>query len=144
MEFQQTRCNAATGIRGRSWRRSMLKNLKTAAGLALLALCSAASVIADVTPALPVIDSTEVDNSLQQITIAGDNFGTVAPGVWLNNVPLKLITYTNTEVTAFLPKNLAAGDYLLAVSNTKSKLFGFFMATVGAVGPQGPAGPIGK
>ena len=29
------------------------------------------------------------------------------------------------------------------LQNTKTKLFTFFVATIGAVGPQGPAGPIG-
>ncbi len=109
--------------------------------MAVVALLCSASVLADIP--LPVVQSTKTDNSLQQITITGQNFGPLKPAVWLNNIQLTVSLFTDTSVTAFLPQKIAPGSYLLVISNGKTKLFGFFIATIGAIGPQGPTGPIG-
>jgi len=82
------------------------------------------------------------DTALQQITITGQNFGTLKPTVWLNNVPLSVNLFTDTAVTPFLPANIAPGSYLLVLSNTKTRLFGFFVTTLGAVGPRRTRGAI--
>src|ERR1700730_14889833 len=62
------------------------------------------------------IQATTVDTAHQQITIAGKGFGTAKPTVSIDNIPLNVISYTDTAITAFLPPNLASGSYLLIVS----------------------------
>lgn len=92
----------------------------------------------------PYIQATTTDAPLQQITITGLNFGTVKPMVTLDGIPLSLITYTNTNITAFLPNNLPPGTYLLIVQSGFTNLPGWFFTTIGAVGPKGPTGAPGS
>ena len=93
----------------------------------------------------PVIDSTTADYNTNppSITIEGQGFGTITPGVTLNGITLTVTTYTPTAITAILPTNLGAGSYVLSVTNNSTALEATFDATIGSVGPEGPTGPAG-
>ena len=91
-----------------------------------------------------VINNATVNPAQTQITLAGSNLdptGT-APTVLFNGVKLALVSFTNATLVATLPNGLAAGTYLVRVTNSASQS-GSFDVTIGAVGPTGPAGPQG-
>ena len=93
----------------------------------------------------PVIQKVTQTVTVTSITftITGQNFGTAMPTVTLNGIPLGVITYTDTNVSASLPY-LDPGTYLLTLSRVSAppKTAEFDVA-VGATGAQGPAGPVG-
>jgi hypothetical protein len=68
----------------------------------------------------PVIEGTEPDSSTNRLTVSGQSFGTVAPTVTFESMPLSIISCTNTMVVAQLPDGLAPGTYFLVQTN-KSK-----------------------
>ena len=90
------------------------------------------------------IVSAVVNSSTNQITITGSGFkpSTTAPSVTLNNTGLVLVSSTNQSVVAKLPSGLAAGSYLLSMTNS-TKQTATFAVTVGSAGPIGPQGPMG-
>jgi hypothetical protein len=95
-----------------------------------------------------------------QLTVTGENFGSVRPVVLLDGLPLTVVTFSSTAVTAFLPANLRPATYLLQLfrgdkSEDAQAFNAVFDVTIGAAGPkgdkgdpgppgpQGPAGPQG-
>jgi hypothetical protein len=92
----------------------------------------------------PAIVSTVVNTSTKEITVSGTDFqpAKTAPRVTLDNVALVLVSSTNQTVVAKLPTSLAAGSYLLSLTNSSSQT-ATFTVTLGAVGPAGPQGPKG-
>jgi hypothetical protein len=112
--------------------------------LALL-LAAALPAVADDFP----INRVEVDFAILQIEIHGSGFGTAAPNVTLEGVPLALVSNNDTLIVATLPAGTVPGTYLLRVGKAAGGgPFGgqgsaSFHVTVGAVGPQGPQGPAG-
>ncbi len=93
----------------------------------------------------PVITAVTTDYQVDPptITIAGKYLGSVTPTVTLDGMPLVVVTYTSTQVTALLPANLAPGSYQLVLTNHTLQLQAAFDATIGAAGPEGPTGPAG-
>ena len=88
-------------------------------------------------------------NDPTSITIVGEDllFGGGPPTITLGEYVDELVivgTATDTEITAELPENIDAGDYLLTVSNGNGQSQNDeYDLTIGAVGPQGPKGDIG-
>ncbi len=102
----------------------------------------------------PFIVSTQFNATSQSVlTISGTQFGANSPAVYINNIALNIISYTDTQVTVNLPSGqsaLAPGTYVLLLvrngiemSNTTTTNSATFLVTVGATGPQGPSGPAG-
>jgi len=94
----------------------------------------------------PVISSSVINYATNRITITGQNFGSAAPAVQLNNTTLAVVNFTpgatDQVVEAALPATLATGNYLLKIvlGNNQS---GTADVTYGAAGPVGPMGPQG-
>jgi hypothetical protein len=110
--------------------------------LAMLALLPTAA-FGGIIPILTVSNST-INYGTNQVTINGSSFEPVkkAPSVIMNGATLPIVSYTNSQIVATLPKNTAAGNYGIVVANEIGELFPFVI-TYGAVGPQGPQGPAG-
>ena len=90
------------------------------------------------------MSNTTINYGTNQVTINGSSFEPVkkVPSVIMNGAPLTIVSYTNSKIVASLPKNTAAGNYGIVVSNASGELFPFVI-TYGDVGPQGPQGPAG-
>ncbi|MGA2594228.1 MAG: carbohydrate-binding protein, partial [Bryobacteraceae bacterium] len=123
-----------------------LRNSRVPVCLAVLAGMYTFGVTTARAASLPVITSVTTDFAISQptITIDGKYFGSITPGVNLDGVPLVVVTYTSTAVTALLPSNIGPGSYELVLTNRALDLQAAFDATIGAVGPEGPAGPAGS
>ena len=94
----------------------------------------------------PRIDASTIDTNVNpnQITIQGANFGTTQPLVTVDNVPLVVLSFTDTVIVATLPASISPGSYALAVAGGRNgNQVVTSVVTIGAVGPQGPAGPQG-
>src|SRR5438874_5835636 len=96
------------------------------------------------------VNRTTIDYALNKITIVGTNFGTSAPTVTLQGVPLTVQSYNagTGTIVAMLPNALNPGSYLLAVTtSTGTPSTGFFDTTYGstrATGATGASGPTGS
>jgi len=103
----------------------------------------------------PVINAALPDFAANptQLTMKGENLGSLKPLVSLDGLPLVVSTYTATVVTAWLPAGLLPGSYMLTLerSDNPSKSAEFDVS-IGATGPkgdkgdrgpQGPPGPTG-
>lgn len=90
-----------------------------------------------------VITSVEpwLDDPQPQLFINGWNFGTSNGDVFLQDDPLQVDSWTDSEIVVNLPNGLSAATYLLTVRNgggaTKHDTF---PVTIGAMGPAGPPG----
>jgi hypothetical protein len=117
---------------------------KIAAYLTILGILGSLPVNAAKEPAINAV-TTDYAVSPPTITITGISFGTIAPTVTIDKLPVTLVTYTQTAVTGLLPSNLAPGSYELVLTNNSARLAipATFNATIGAVGPEGPTGPPG-
>jgi hypothetical protein len=80
-----------------------------------------------------------------QLTITGNNFGTVTPLVTLGGVALTVTSFSNTSIVASLPAALALGtSYPLTVTSaSQARSSATFDVTLGITGSQGDAGPQG-
>jgi hypothetical protein len=94
--------------------------------------------------AAPVVYSTVVNTSNNEIAISGNNFSPtgLAPKVIFAHTAVSVVSFTNRTIAAQLPTGYAAGSYSLIVTNSNSQS-GAFTVTLGAVGPVGPQGPQG-
>jgi hypothetical protein len=97
-----------------------------------------------------VITSSSVNGSV--LAIHGAGFGNATGNVSLQGQSISVNAWSDTNIAAQLPANLAAGSYLVAVSRQGKKDDGqrlrakdtaTFIVTIGAVGPAGPAGAPG-
>jgi hypothetical protein len=93
---------------------------------------------------VPVIYSTVLNISNNQLTISGANFSPtgLAPKVEFSNTVPALVSFTNRVVVAQLASSFAPGAYYLVVTNSGSQSV-MFSVEIGASGPQGPVGPRG-
>ena len=94
----------------------------------------------------PLILAAVPDSSASptQLTIMGENFGTLKPAVTLESIPLKVVTFGSTTVTALLPAGLAPGSYLLTLQrNGQKQNTAEFEVALGAIGPKGDRGDPG-
>ena len=90
----------------------------------------------------PVVNSTQINYSTNQITVSGNNFspgGGGTPAATFNSNAIPLVSFTNTVIVATLPAGTVPGTYRLRVTN-KAGNFYEFDVTFGAIGPQGPIG----
>lgn len=93
-----------------------------------------------------IISKVFADQEASEIYIHGFAFTNRKhqPKVKLAGESLQVIESTATFIKAWLPSNLAAGDYLLSVSNGWGNYRSdSHLLTIGAVGPQGDTGPAG-
>jgi hypothetical protein len=128
--------------------KSLLFFSKALAAAALLNLAMAATVPSD-DEQKPAIISAIPDSAVNptQLTIAGQNLGRSKPLVNLDSIPLAVVGFTATAVTALLPPGLGPGSYLLTLEpNGHTDAIARFDVAIGAVGPkgdQGAPGPMG-
>ena len=89
----------------------------------------------------PQILNTMVNYSLLGRSQSTDIFqtGQLEPDRTISDQPLTVTSFTDAVIVANLPANIAAGTYLLTVTNSK-RASGSADVTIGAAGPQGPAG----
>ncbi len=90
------------------------------------------------------VNSSAINYTTNQVTLTGTSFEPVAktPTVRMAGGALTIISYTNTQIVAALPKDTTAGTYGIVVTNGIGELFPFVI-TYGATGAQGPAGSPG-
>jgi hypothetical protein len=83
-----------------------------------------------------------------QLAIKGQNLGTSKPSVTLDAIPLSIVTFTSTAVTALLPPGLPAGSYRLTLDpgahGEKVAQFDVAIGSIGTKGNPGPPGPAGQ
>lgn len=78
--------------------------------------------------------------SPKTMTVTGTSF--VSPvTAKIGATPLTVASFTANSLVAYVPSTLAAGDYLLTVTNSGGSAT--WTLTYGAVGPRGPQGPRG-
>lgn len=120
-------------------------------GLALASLTTQL-LVADGNSSTPTIVSATESLTTHQLTIKGLGFGTSQPWVFLNGVPVTVLSYTSSVVVVSVPSSLdsAPGTYLLTLipggnynNNDDDDGPPTFDVSIGATGPQGPAGPAG-
>jgi Collagen triple helix repeat (20 copies)/IPT/TIG domain len=109
--------------------------------LGSLLLATPAILMAQANPVIKVITENSQGT---EITITGEDWGTQQPQVLLGGVQLTLHSFTTTSIVANLPKNIAAGTYLLDIHNSATGAGGSRMAVIGNVGPVGPMGLPGS
>ena len=86
-----------------------------------------------------------------ELYISGHGFGTATPTVTLDGQDLDVASHSPTDIIAEFACGKEAGDYELVVRETDSRkrLAGSIILTLGTVGPQGetgetgPTGPLG-
>lgn len=79
-----------------------------------------------------------------QLTIKGQNFGSVRPNVTLEGIPLSVLTFSPAVVTALLPSGLKPGTYFLVLEpNGRQERRAEFDVALGALGPKGDKGDPG-
>jgi hypothetical protein len=83
-----------------------------------------------------------------QITVRGSSFGIALPNVLLDELPLAVLSYTDTVVVALVPASVTPGTYRLSLINNSLQgnaavRTGTLDVTVGAVGQTGAQGPKG-
>jgi hypothetical protein len=107
----------------------------------------------------PMIVSAIQSTQTPQLTITGTNFGKAKPFVNLDNLPMTVLSYTDTLVVVTLPVSIQStpGTYKLSLTNnsvsddTEERTAYFAVAigqpgssgVTGPTGPTGPAGPAG-
>lgn len=95
-------------------------------------------------PEIRRVEVVEVGNAPAGLVITGSNFGSAAPTVELQGLPLAVSASSPTQIQASLPPGLVPGTYLLSVTQgSKSSLFNVAVGEEGPVGPQGPQGAQG-
>ncbi len=92
----------------------------------------------------PAIEGATVNLAKGAMTLSGSNFSPagVAPTVTVGGASSTVSSFTNTTIVVEVPSTLAAGTYLVSVTNSIRPSVSAYV-TVGAVGPQGPAGATG-
>lgn len=96
-----------------------------------------------------LITQAAVDDSTHRITISGENFSRPwrRSAVYLGRELLHTVSSTDTQIVVDLPAGLAAGTYLVVVTNGNSEQnsdsIDVAIGDAGSTGPQGPAGPEG-
>ena len=92
------------------------------------------------------IYSAKVNSTLTQVTMVGVAFSPQpvrgAPSVSFDDASLTLVSFTDTTIVANLPASVAAGSYLLTVTNSRNDSASLDV-TIGNQGPAGPNGPLG-
>ena len=99
---------------------------------------------------LPVISMATADFSkpTPQITITGQNFGSVKPSVSLGGIALTVESYSSSSIVADIPSSTLPGFYRLTVTKNDSLLklsaeLDITLAGAASAGPPGPRGPAG-
>lgn len=121
-------------------------------GILLLAEFAPAVAVAGSPPAAPPkIESAEANDELSVIFIHGQGFGSGAPSITLDGVPLQMLTNDGTTVAAKLIPGTHKGKcrLVLARADGKQDKLDFVLAPAGqapavppAKKPERPSGPI--
>ena len=128
---------------------------RSVAAAMLLAAMLSITVMAKDPPV--TVTSAAANSTLSELSIQGANFGSAEPKVFLAGVPLQVLFWSPTSISANLPAGVQPGSYPLVVvrtseSNGKSvkksakaqlKASGWLDVTLGAVGPEGIPGETG-
>ncbi|MEW6115490.1 MAG: IPT/TIG domain-containing protein [Nitrospirota bacterium] len=134
-------------MNGRCFRRAVLLAALVLSVIALAVQPAMAAKWDDTPSGLDlVIEKVTVDLDGGTLTIKGQNFDNGSqPEVYLGGSKLDLILpYSETEIVAWLPADIADGSYKLTVmTGTAVKHYDAYSLTIGAVGPQGPKGDTG-
>jgi Collagen triple helix repeat (20 copies) len=80
-----------------------------------------------------------------KLSIFGSGFGN-KPLVFMGNLPLTVLSSTETQIVAGLPVAIAPGTYKLVVTRKRpdqGDVVDVSFGNTGATGPAGPVGPIG-
>jgi Collagen triple helix repeat (20 copies) len=90
------------------------------------------------------VSNTTIDYGTNQVTINGSGFEPIkkTPTVAMSGGSLAIVSYSDSQIVATLPTNIAAGNYGIVVANAIGELLPF-VVTYGATGPQGPPGVPG-
>lgn len=72
-------------------------------------------------PVSPYIVKTAVDAKEKALIITGRNFGTSAPTVMLSDQVLEVKRFSDTEVVASLPRQLASATYGITVTTNGAR-----------------------
>src|SRR5437870_4599991 len=88
--------------------------LLTAAALLQAAMGSALAGNDDIVPVI-IAAIPDFPANPTQLTIRGENLGSLKPFVTLDAMSLVVSSYTPTSVTAWLPAGLSPGSYLLTL-----------------------------
>ena len=108
-----------------------------------------------------VVLSAAVNRSAETLTLKGQNFGSTAPAVYCESMPMTVISASDTQLVVMFPAAMPDGTYLVTVARGNGKPdVGVFYATAqtiatveghdgatgvtgsrGEMGPQGPPGP---
>lgn len=91
--------------------------IKTILLVAGLGLCGIAAARGELKPTPPVIHKTTVDVKQNVIIITGQNFGMAPPSVRLANKVLNVKQFSDHEVVAVLPGDIASGTYSVLVTS---------------------------
>jgi hypothetical protein len=102
-----------------------------------------------------VIFSASVSRTSETLTLKGLNFGSTTPTVLCENMPLTVLSATETQIVALFPASTPDGTYLISVVRGPSQVDRdvFHVAVLeplaplvidGPVGPPGPTGPQGE
>ena len=120
--------------------------LLAAAALLHLAMSAAFAGNDDVSPLIFAAIPDFAANPTQ-LTIKGEDLGSLKPFVTLDGLPLAVSSFTPTLVTAWLPAGLLPGSYLLTLqmggNPQKSALFDVAIGAIGPKGDKGNPGPQG-
>ena len=110
-----------------------------------------------------VVLSAAVNRPAETLTLKGQNFGSTAPAVYCESMPMTVISASDTQLVVMFPAAIPDGTYLVTVARGNGKPdVGVFYATAqtivtveghdgptgvtgsrGEMGPQGPPGPAG-
>ena len=102
-------------------RNRTVKTLLIIIGLATSGYVSAAGGRGNPGPISPYIVKTYVDAKEKALIITGRNFGANAPTVMLSDQVLAVKRFSDTEVVASLPRQLASATYGITVTTNGAR-----------------------
>lgn len=100
-----------------------------------------------------VVLSAAVNRSAETLTLKGQNFGSTAPAVYCESMPMTVISATDSQLVVLFPAAMPDGTYLVTVAKGNGQpdrgVFYVHAPTLataqgsGDAGPQGPKGEAG-
>lgn len=106
---------------GEQMRNMTIKTLLIIIGLATSGYASAAGGRGNPGPISPYIVKTSVDTKEKTLIITGRNFGASAPTVMLSDQVLEVKRFSDNEVVASLPRQLASATYGITVTTNGAR-----------------------
>src|SRR5262245_115257 len=88
--------------------------------------------------------SVTVNRVSETLSIHGAGFGRRSASVFIEKMPLTVVSATDSDLVVYFPSAIPAGSYLLTVRSGdgegNSDTFSFAVESLTATGPQGPQG----